>query len=41
MPINMPVEATPPARKLRCARCAAAEQGQQRHRRREYGHSQR
>jgi hypothetical protein len=41
MPINMPVEASPPARKLRCARCAAAEQGQQRHRRREHGLSQR
>ena len=29
MPINRPVAAEPPARKLRCARCAAAERGQQ------------
>jgi hypothetical protein len=30
MPINRPVRATPPARKLRCSRCAAAEEGQRR-----------
>ncbi len=28
MPINRPVAAEPAARKLRCARCAAAELGQ-------------
>jgi hypothetical protein len=28
-PINRLVPATPPARKLRCARCTAAERGQQ------------
>ena len=28
MPINRPVPAEPPARKLRCGRCAAAERGQ-------------
>jgi hypothetical protein len=32
MPINRPMPADPPARKLRCARCAAAEDAQQ-HRR--------
>ncbi len=29
MPVNRPVPASPPARKLRCARCAAAEHAQQ------------
>ncbi len=29
MPINRPVPAAPPARKLRCARCTAAEHAQQ------------
>ncbi len=28
MPINRPVASEPPARKLRCERCAAAERGQ-------------
>ena len=32
MPINRPVPAAPPARKLRCARCAAAEHAQQQRR---------
>ena len=34
MAINASAEASPPARKLRCLRCAAAEEGQQRRRRR-------
>ena len=29
MPIRRPVPSAPPARKLRCGRCAAAEQGQE------------
>jgi hypothetical protein len=29
MPINRPVAVEPPARKLRCARCAAAESAQE------------
>jgi hypothetical protein len=33
MPINRPVPADPPARKLRCARCTAAERAQQERRR--------
>ena len=28
MPIRVPVQASPPARKLRCSRCAAAEHAQ-------------